>query len=72
MKIGDSAKISGFLAGSESNYKRKLLAMGLTKGTQVQVTKKAPLGDPVELEVRGYRLSLRKDEAAVLELEGLK
>ena len=42
--------------------------MGLTKGTQVTVCKVAPLGDPIELAVRGYELSIRKDEAAAIEV----
>ena len=40
--------------------------MGLTKGTRITIVKKAPLGDPVEITVRGYQLSLRKEEAAIL------
>ena len=53
-------------------YKRKLLAMGLTPGTEVVVKRHAPLGDPIEVEVRGFRLSLRKDEAAALILESIE
>ncbi len=53
----------------EGALKRRLMDMGLTKGTEVFVRKVAPLGDPVELTVRGYELSIRKDEAALVEVE---
>ncbi|AFZ43040.1 FeoA family protein [Halothece sp. PCC 7418] len=52
-------------------YKKKLLAMGLTPGTEFTVTRVAPLGDPVEILVRGFKLSLRKEEAAALVVEEL-
>ena len=68
MAVGEAAKIVGYREGA-SNYRAKLLAMGLTKGAEVKLIKAAPLGDPVELEVRGYRLSLRKAEADALLLE---
>jgi len=48
--------------------KRRIMDMGLTKGAQVTVRKVAPLGDPIELTVRGYELSIRKDEAAAIEV----
>ncbi len=48
--------------------KRRIMDMGLTKGTEVKVRKIAPLGDPIELTVRGYELSIRKDEAAAIEV----
>jgi ferrous iron transport protein A len=53
----------------KSSYKMKLLALGLTRGTEVLKIKTAPLGDPMEIELRGYRLSLRKDEADVVLIE---
>ncbi|HOA07466.1 MAG TPA: FeoA family protein [Spirochaetota bacterium] len=65
--VGESGEITGY-DSSDSSYRKKLLSMGLTKGTVVTVTKTAPLGDPVELTVRGYKLSLRKAEADILEL----
>ena len=49
--------------------KRRIMDMGLTKGTEITVRKIAPLGDPIELTVRGYELSIRKDEAAAIEVE---
>ena len=56
--------------GNQSGaVKRRLVDMGLTPGTQVKVTKIAPLGDPVELRVRGYALSLRKADARNIEVE---
>ncbi|MGF1480581.1 MAG: ferrous iron transport protein A [Cyanophyceae cyanobacterium] len=54
---------------TQKAYKKKLLAMGLTPGTKFTVTRVAPLGDPVEILVRGFKLSLRKDEAAALVVE---
>ena len=48
--------------------KRRIMDMGLTKGTEVHVKKVAPLGDPIALTVRGYELSIRKDEAASIEV----
>jgi len=64
--VGESGEIIGY-DSSDSLYRKKLLSMGLTKGTVVTVSKTAPLGDPVEITVRGYKLSLRKAEAEVLE-----
>ena len=53
----------------EGAVKRRIMDMGLTKGTQVHVRKVAPLGDPVEVTVRGYELSLRKADAEMIEVE---
>lgn len=71
MAIGTKAKIKGYREGSRE-YRAKLLSMGLTRGTIIQVLKKAPLGDPIEIKVRGFNLSLRKNEAEVLILELIK
>ena len=65
---GDQGRVLGFQAGG-GTYRRKLLAMGLTPGATLQVIRVAPLGDPVEIRVRGTSVSLRRDEAAVLEVE---
>ena len=65
---GQSATITGFEKG-DSQYRNKLLSLGLTRGTQIDIMKIAPLGDPVEVETRGFRLSLRKAEAKILILE---
>ena len=53
----------------EGAIKRRIMDMGMTKGTAVTVRKVAPLGDPLELTVRGYELSLRKADAAMIEVE---
>jgi ferrous iron transport protein A len=53
----------------EGALKRRIMDMGLTKGTAVQVRKVAPLGDPLELTVRGYELSIRKGDAETIEVE---
>lgn len=68
LKPGDRARVRGLRAGAPA-YRAKLLAMGLLPGTVVEVLRMAPLGDPVELRVRGYQLSLRRAEAEVLELD---
>jgi len=52
----------------EGAIKRRIMDMGITKGTEIYVRKLAPLGDPVELTVRGYELSLRKADAAMVEV----
>jgi len=64
--IGKSAKVVRL--NGEGAVKRRIMDMGLTKGTMVTVRKVAPLGDPIELTVRGYELSIRKDEAASIEI----
>lgn len=61
---GKVVKIHG--AGA---LKRRIMDMGITKGTEIYVRKVAPLGDPVEVTVRGYELSLRKEDADILEME---
>ena len=71
MKPEEKAVITGYREGRKE-YRRKLLSFGLTQGTEITMKKTAPLGDPVEISVRGYSLSLRKAEAEVLELEACK
>ncbi len=68
LNIGDLGKIVGFEPSGKA-YRKKLLAMGLTPGTEFKVTRYAPLGDPVEINLRGFSLTLRKDEASVLQIE---
>lgn len=65
MAVGDTGTVSGYVKGA-STYRQKLLAMGLTRGTEITVERIAPMGDPVEILVRGFALSLRKDEASAL------
>ena len=67
VKIGQSAKVVK-LRG-EGAVKRRIMDMGITKGTEVYVRKVAPLGDPIEVTVRGYELSLRKADAETIEVE---
>lgn len=68
MAVGETGKVSGYVRGS-SAYREKLLAMGLTRGTEFTVERIAPMGDPVEIQVRGFALSLRKAEASALMVE---
>ncbi len=67
VKVGD--RVTVLRLHGEGAVKRRIMDMGLTKGTEVLVRKVAPLGDPVEVSVRGYELSLRKDDAAMIEVE---
>ncbi|MDR2149241.1 MAG: ferrous iron transport protein A [Spirochaetaceae bacterium] len=55
--------------GQHSPVKRRIMDMGITKGTAILVRKVAPLGDPVEINVRGYELSLRKEDIAIIEIK---
>ena len=66
VKIGQTAVIKRL--HGEGALKRRIMDMGLTKGTEVYVRKVAPLGDPVELTVRGYELSVRKGDAENIEV----
>lgn len=59
--IGEKATVIGL--DKDSNVKKRLLEMGITPGVTLEVTGKAPLGDPIEVLVRGYKLTLRKNEA---------
>ena len=65
-KVGETVRISK-LRG-EGAVKRRIKDMGITKGTDVFVRKLAPLGDPVEISVRGYELSIRKSDAEMIEV----
>jgi ferrous iron transport protein A len=65
LEVGECGRVLGFARGSRA-YRGRLLAMGLTPGTEFAVVRFAPLGDPVEIRVRGFALSLRKNEASVL------
>jgi len=68
MKVGETAVVAS-LNKDNKGYRKKLLAMGLTPGTKFSVIRFAPMGDPVEISLRGFALSLRKDEAATLAIE---
>ncbi len=65
--IGDTVKVVKL--HGEGAVKRRIMDMGITKGVQVSVRKVAPLGDPVEVTVRGYELSIRKADAEMIEVE---
>ena len=67
VKIGQTAVIKRL--HGEGALKRRIMDMGLTKGSEVYVRKVAPLGDPLELTVRGYELSVRKGDAELIEVE---
>ncbi len=66
-KIGQTMKVVKL--HGEGAVKRRIMDMGLTKGTEVYIRKVAPLGDPVEVTVRGYELSIRKADAEMIEVE---
>ncbi len=66
VKVGQSATVVR-LCG-EGPVKRRIMDMGITKGVEIFVRKVAPLGDPMELKVRGYELSLRKTDAEIIEV----
>lgn len=66
-KIGEAVKVVKL--HGEGATKRRIMDMGLTKGVEVYIRKVAPLGDPVEITVRGYELSLRKADADMIEVE---
>lgn len=68
LKLNQLAKVKKITA-SDSVLTKKLLSMGILKGEQVVVTKKSVLGDPIEVTIRGYNLSLRKDEASQVLVE---
>lgn len=66
-KIGDTVTVVKL--HGEGAVKRRIMDMGLTKGVEVHIRKVAPLGDPIEVTVRGYELSLRKADAEMIEVE---
>ena len=68
VNVGEDAVVKRL--HGEGATKRRIMDMGITKGTAVHVRKVAPLGDPIELTVRGYELSIRKADAEMIEVEG--
>ncbi len=66
-KIGDTVRVVKI--NGEGAVKRRIMDMGITKGTDIYIRKVAPLGDPIEITVRGYELSLRKADAEIIEIE---
>lgn len=66
-KMGDTVRVVKL--HGEGAVKRRIMDMGLTKGVDVQIRRVAPLGDPIEVTVRGYELSIRKADAEMIEVE---
>lgn len=66
-KVGDTVRVVKL--HGEGALKRRIMDMGLTKGVDVQIRRVAPLGDPIEVTVRGYELSIRKADAEMIEVE---
>ncbi|MCH5324673.1 MAG: ferrous iron transport protein A [Eubacterium sp.] len=67
VKVGETAKVVKL--HGEGAVKRRIMDMGITKGVEISIRKVAPLGDPIEITVRGYELSLRKADAETIEVE---
>ena len=65
--VGDTVRVVKL--HGEGAVKRRIMDMGLTKGVEVRIRKVAPLGDPIEVTVRGYELSIRKADAEMIEIE---
>jgi ferrous iron transport protein A len=67
VKPGDTVRVKKI--GGEGAIKRRIMDMGITRGVELRIHKVAPLGDPVEITVRGYELTLRKEDAELVEIE---
>lgn len=67
VKCGETVKVKRLYG--EGAVKRRIMDMGITKGVEVYIRKVAPLGDPIEVNVRGYELSIRKEDAEMIEVE---
>ncbi|MEG0091129.1 MAG: FeoA family protein [Oscillospiraceae bacterium] len=67
VKVGDTVRVHKL--HGEGALKRRIMDMGITKGTEIYLRKIAPLGDPLELTVRGYELSIRKADGEMIEVE---
>lgn len=70
LKVGQKARVTALSKG-EKVYRQRLIAMGILPGTEFRVARLAPLGDPIEIEIRGFSLSLRKDEASMIQIESV-
>jgi len=70
LREGERARVLHF-ANMREHYRNRLLSMGLTPGTEFRVERRAPLGDPVEISLRGFRLTLRRDEAREMRVQPL-
>lgn len=69
-KIGKTVKVTKL--NGQGAVKRRIMDMGITKGVEIYIRKVAPLGDPIEVTVRGYELSIRKEDAKEIEVEVVK
>ena len=67
VKVGESTRV--VRVNGQGALRRRIMDMGVTKGVEIYVRKLAPLGDPIEINVRGYELSLRKEDASLIEVE---
>lgn len=67
LKVGQKARVVS-VGGANTSLRRRLLDMGLTPNTEIEVMRFAPLGDPMELRVRGYALTMRKADAELIEI----
>ena len=67
VKVGEKTRV--IKVHGQGAMKRRIMDMGVTKGVEIYVRKLAPLGDPIEINVRGYELSLRKEDASLIEVE---
>lgn len=67
VSVGSSAKVKKIYG--EGAVKRHIMDMGITKGVEIKIRKTAPLGDPIEITLRGYELTLRKADAEMIEIE---
>ena len=67
VKVGEKTRVRK--VQGQGALKRRIMDMGVTKGVEIYVRKLAPLGDPIEINVRGYELSLRKEDASLIEVE---
>lgn len=68
VKVGENVKV--LKVGGEGAIRRRIMDMGITKGVEIFVRKVAPLGDPIELFVRGYELTIRKEDAKIILVQG--
>jgi len=68
LNAGEKARICGYHKGRDA-YRQKLLSMGLTPGAEFTLVRKAPLGDPIQIEIRNFCLTLRKSEAELVKIE---
>ena len=69
LKKGDKGKIVKISGSGSGSVHRRLMDMGLVSGSEIEMQRVAPLGDPIEIKVKGYNLSLRKEEAASIKVE---